>query len=105
MPTPMPSFAEPLMKLVQSNLSVWTQFWMAPEQPWSMAKVDLFGGRAPAPALPSTEAISKLWSGLAENQSRFLADVSQTGFAFWGALPSAFQSGSAVVAPTSAATS
>jgi hypothetical protein len=75
---PSPSLFEPLFKLAQSNVETWTQFLMAPDQPWSPGKVDLFGSRPTMPSLvPAADSLTRLWNGLMENQNRFIAEWTQ----------------------------
>ena len=75
---PSPSLFEPFFKLAQSNVETWTQFVMAPDQPWSLGKVDLFGARPALPTfMPAADTLTRLWNGLMENQSRFIAEWTQ----------------------------
>jgi len=79
---PLQPFAESIVKLAQSNVSVWTQFWMSPDQPWSLSRWDWASGKpvqSAAPPVPSGEALGRLWSGLVENQTRFMREVTERG--------------------------
>ena len=87
MPAPTLPFYEPLVRLTQANLAAWTQFWMSPDQPWSPTRSDLFGRAPGAPASANGQALSRLWSGLMENQTRFLAEVGQGSMTAWQAVP------------------
>jgi hypothetical protein len=107
MPSPLQTLIEPVTKLAQANMSTWTQFWMSPDQPWAMAKVDLFGAKPAAPSLPvpDTGAVTKLWSGLVENQQRFFTDLTQQGTAMWKAAPDSFRQASGIITDPTQGTS
>lgn len=88
MPSPTPSLFEPLLKLAQANIATWTQFLMAPDQPWSPGKMDLFGNRPGVPSLlPSPDTLTRLWNGLLENHNRFLGEWTQRSGEALEALP------------------
>lgn len=81
---------EPFARLTQANMSTWTQFWMSPDQPWSPTRADLFGNRPPAmDTSKSTEALTRLWSGLVENQTRFVTELGQRSWAAFSTAPRA----------------
>lgn len=89
-PSPAALF-EPVTRLTQANLATWTQFWMSPDQPWSPTRQDLFGSRpfsgATGASGATVEALNRLWSGLFENQSRFIAEMGQRTMTAWQAAP------------------
>jgi hypothetical protein len=92
MPSPTASLLEPLLKLAQSNIATWTQFLMAPDQPWSPGRIDLFGTRPTLPALlPAPDTVTQLWNGLVENHNRFLSEWTERSGQAFEAMPKAVQ--------------
>jgi hypothetical protein len=82
----MPTTAfDPYVKLAQSNIASLTDFWMSPELLWAplqgLQRAFVPGAETQAPTVP-TEAMSRLFKAFLENYTRFVSELTQTGFSW-----------------------
>lgn len=87
----------PYVRLAQSNLALFTDFWLAPEM---LANTFVNPQRLYSPGTssatePSSDPFTRFGRGLLENYSRFFGELLQVGTTLWSAAPYRFPGGAA----------